>query len=139
MKLSQLVMIAGLSAATLFSTASMAKPDHDMFRFLQSEKAAKRLELTDSQQAQIAAIATLSKADLSPFKDVMKSNKDQTKAIVHAAQFDEAAFRSVMQGNQAEMLEMAVIHARYNNQVWNVLTPEQQEKLGKMRKHMQKK
>lgn len=139
MKLSQIFLIAGLSAATLFSTASIAKPDADMFRFLQSEKAAKRLALTPNQQAQIAAIATLSNADLSPFKEALKSKKGELKAIVHAAQFDEAAFRSLMQGNQTEMLEMAVIRARYTNQVWSVLTPEQQEKLDKMRKHKHKK
>ena len=139
MKLSQLVLIAGLGTAALFSSASFAKPDHNLYRFLQSERAAAKLELTSSQQEQIAAIHTLSKAELDPLKEAMKGNRTAIKSIVQAEQFDEGAFRSAMQGNQSEMLEIAVIKARYNNQLWNVLTTEQQEKLSKMAKRKHKK
>ena len=139
MKLSQFVLIAALGASALFSSASFAKPDHNLSRFLQSERAAKKLDLSQAQQDQIAALQTLSKAELAPFKEAMKDNRTAVKAIVQAEQFDEAAFRSAMQGNQSEQLEIAVIRARYNNQVWNVLSTEQQEKLSKMVKRKHKK
>ena len=76
---------------------------------------------------------------MDPLKEAMKGNRTAIKSIVQAEQFDEGAFRSAMQGNQSEMLEIAVIKARYNNQLWNVLTTEQQEKLSKMAKRKHKK
>ena len=67
--LSKLVLICGLTAATLSTGSVFAKGDgykqgHSEARFLLSERAADKLALTQEQQTQLKAIFTAQKAQI---------------------------------------------------------------------------
>lgn len=84
--LSKLVLICGLTAATLSAGSALAKGDghkqgHSQARFLLSERAADKLALTEDQQTQLKAIFETQKTQLQALRG---ANKEARKAIREA-------------------------------------------------------
>ncbi len=139
MKLTNLIFIAGISVVSLLSTDLLARPGMSSYHMLLSDRAVEKLNLTEQQQAQIKSVFEQQKQALTQFKADRQQAHQNLKAIIQAPSFDEVAFRELTTQNQEVKIETSVIKARGKNQIWNLLTEEQQTKLNKMISHRNKK
>ncbi|PLX80818.1 MAG: hypothetical protein C0615_00430 [Desulfuromonas sp.] len=93
------------------------------------------LDLTEAQQKQIDAIHEQERATFEADREQRREIHEQMRALIESDNFDEAAIRNLAT-KEAEMeIEQRVSRAKVRNQVFNILTPEQQElskKLGPM-------
>lgn len=89
---------------------------------------ARHLDLTNEQKSEIKTIFKTAKTNANVNKQAMKNFKKEVKALVHADTFDEQAFINLHTANQVQIQNMALAKAKVKHQVFNVLTPEQQEK-----------
>jgi protein CpxP len=94
------------------------------------------LDLTDAQKEQIKTIREAAATAAQPKHEALKPLQEQTRMLIEAPAFDEAAFRSLATQMSAIQVELQVIHARAENGTYNVLTAEQKAKLAELRKTM---
>ena len=128
------VMVAGLSSQV------MAHGDRDhgpMHRMLA------KLELTDAQQTSIdALISDFQAANPRPDRDAMQEKRAAMKAeklaLITAADFDEAAVRAKLNEFQQQMQDRMVAKLRLKHDIYQQLTPEQQETFQAMMEKMDK-
>jgi Spy/CpxP family protein refolding chaperone len=86
------------------------------------------LNLTDAQQAQMKAIMQKEHASMKPIFQQLHETRTQLRQYEEGA-FDEAKVRALA-GQQAQaMVEMTVAHTRIHNEMFQVLTPDQQAKM----------
>ena len=143
--LSKLVLICGLTAATLSAGSAFAKGDghkqgHSQARFLLSERAADKLALTYEQQTQLKAIFTAQKTQVNALrggnkearKAMREAQKEKREVLLSAPTFDENAAKELLAVRQIKGEQMGLIKLNTQHQIWQVLNTEQREKLGKM-------
>jgi protein CpxP len=148
--LSKLVLICGLTAATLSAGSALAKGDghtqgHSQARFLLSERAADKLALTEDQQTQLKAIFETQKTQLQALrgankearKAIREAYKEKKEVLLSASTFDENAAKELLGERQVKAEQMGLIKLKTQHQIWQVLNAEQREQLEKMqqRKH----
>ena len=99
----------------------------------------KALSLSDQQQAQIKAIKQANKTENEALKGSMKAFKMAEKSLIQAKVFDEQAYLALRNHYQQTFAQIALSKAKTKHAVFNVLTPEQQEKWMKIMKKRKKK
>ncbi len=90
------------------------------------------LDLTEEQKAQLEALMTQQWQDRQPLREKMHASRDALRELEAADTFNEADFlaKSI---KQAELkTEMMVERAEMKQQIYALLTPEQQEKADKL-------
>lgn len=101
------------------------------------EEFARLLNLTEAQKTQIKTIREQAEAAAKPYHDQLEPLHEQEAKLTHAATFDEAAVRALAVKVAQLETELHVIHARAENAIFNLLTPEQKVKLEELHKMME--
>lgn len=101
------------------------------------ERLAQLLGLTDAQKTQIRAIREQAETAAKPLHEQLEPLHEQRKTLTHAAAFDAAAVRALLTKLSALEVELEFIHARTENAIYNVYTPEQKAKLAELHKVME--
>jgi Spy/CpxP family protein refolding chaperone len=100
---------------------------------------ARRLELTDTQRAQVKQIIAKEKPAFQPLMLQMAQNHQQMRQLVMAGAFDEAKVRELASQQTQTMTELTVQRARVASEMLQVLTAEQKTKLtGIINEHEQR-
>jgi len=84
------------------------------------------LDLDDAQLTQIESITTAARDQVEPLATQLADARDAWRDANPLGTFDEAAFRQHFESQSDLHVELAVIVHRAMNDVWNVLTPDQQ-------------
>ena len=151
--LSKLVLICGLTTATLGAGSVLAKggmhdrQGHSSARFLLSERGAEKLDLTQDQQTKLKAIFEAQKTQMKALrgddKEARKAMREAHKAkmdvLLSAATFDENAAKELLSERQSKGEEFALIKLKTQYQVMQLLNAEQKEKFAKIQKRKSKK
>ena len=95
------------------------------------------LELTDAQREQIRAIAKTNEAAFREIGDRLRTAHEGVNALVTADTVDEAAIRARSGEVAAVEADAAVMRAKVYQEVFSVLTAEQQAKAKELRAQMQ--
>ncbi len=90
---------------------------------------ADKLDLSDAQLAEIEAIVDARKPELEALHDQASAAREAFRDAHQIGDFDEAEFRAHFSSQAQLHVEMRLIGAEMTSQVWNVLTPEQQQEL----------
>jgi protein CpxP len=93
------------------------------------------LDLTDAQKEQIKSINEQARTSSAPFREQLKPFRDQMRALVESGNFNESNARAIAAQQSQIEAELAVIRARTEAAVYNVLTPEQKTKLAELRQN----
>lgn len=97
------------------------------------------MDLSDTQKAQIKAMMEKKHADKKASKAAYWENKKAIKALTQAETLDEAALEQLVDKSLVMKKQHAMERARFHHEMFNLLTPEQQQKLEqKMAKHKEK-
>ena len=102
------------------------------------------LNLSDAQQTQMKAIMQKEHASLKPLMQQMRQSDQQLHQYEEGA-FDEAKVRTIAAQQAQTHVELTVAQTRIHNELFQVLTPDQQAKMkefetnreARMQKHMQ--
>ena len=105
---------------------------------------ARYLNLTDAQQEQMKAIKQKEHASLKPLMLQMRQSSQALKQYEEGT-FDEAKVRTIAAQQAQTHIELTVARARIHNEMFQLLTPDQQTKMkefearraARMQKHMQ--
>ncbi|MCL2886711.1 MAG: Spy/CpxP family protein refolding chaperone, partial [Betaproteobacteria bacterium] len=93
----------------------------------------KRLNLSEAQRDQVFTIMnTQAPTQRDNMKAVQKAQSD-LRDLTTAANFDEATAKQLAGAAGAAMGEMALSRAKTTRQIYDVLTPEQRQKLAEMK------
>ena len=90
---------------------------------------ARKLDLTDAQQAQVKEIMAKEKPTFQPLMLQMAQNHQQMRQLVMANGFDEAKVRELASQQTQTITELTVQGARVESELFQVLTPDQKTKL----------
>lgn len=142
----KILTVAGLALALTLGGTAMAGGDrghhgdghHGMGHHMMKRMFSK-LDLTEQQQEEVKSIMSAFKEQMKDKKDGHMAFRDQLKGLIQAETFDEAAVRTLIESKQAERVSAGIAKARMKNQIWNVLTEQQQAKLEEMMGNMQQK
>lgn len=96
------------------------------------------LDLTEQQTQQIKQIFTQQKNTNAQSRETLKSYRQQEAALIRSSDFASDQWQAAHDAQQDARLSMALAHAEARHQVWNLLTPEQQQKLQQMTEKMRK-
>jgi protein CpxP len=140
----KIVMTTSLCSALVLSSLSFAGNDHsnhqsngDKSHYQKSErkleKLARKLGLSESQQADIKVLKSKEKVETQALKPAIKAFREQVKTLMSAEVFDEEAFRQLHASNQDVFASQALIKAKSKFAMKSVLTQEQLEKFNKMK------
>ncbi|UJF22449.1 Spy/CpxP family protein refolding chaperone [Shewanella sp. OMA3-2] len=88
------------------------------------------LELTDEQKVQVKAIFGKYKANRPerPTKEQRATHKAEMLALITTAGFDEAKATEMAEAKQQLQLQKMLTHLKMQNEIYQLLTPEQQQK-----------
>jgi Spy/CpxP family protein refolding chaperone len=128
-------------------TADSAPPMHHNHEFGMGHMMgfpAKYLDLSDAQRAQMKAIMEKEHPTMKPLMQQLRQTHEQLKQYEQGT-YDEAKVRALATQESQTMVELAVQKTRIHNELYQMLTPEQQTKLkefeanreARMQKHMQ--
>jgi Spy/CpxP family protein refolding chaperone len=90
---------------------------------------ARKLDLTDAQQAQVKGIMAKEKPTIRPLMLQMAQSHQQLRQLVMNGPFDEAKVRELASQQAQNTTELTVQRARIASELIQVLTPEQKTKL----------
>ena len=93
----------------------------------------KKLDLTQDQQDQVKVIMNQHQSEKQVLPENTKNAKKALREAIHADTFNEQAIRTASKTLSANMEEMAVFRGKIFAEIRPILTPEQIEKLSKMR------
>ncbi len=97
------------------------------------EKMGAILDLTEEQKNQFATLLNQQWQEKQQLRDEMRASRDEMREAQSAANFNETDFRAKA-AKQAELkTEMMVARAKTKQQIYALLTPEQQEKADTLR------
>jgi periplasmic protein CpxP/Spy len=88
----------------------------------------RQLDLTDAQREQVKAIFDSHKDEFQAIGERMKTARQAQQAAIETQPLDEAAIRAKSTDLAAVAADAAVLRAKVHAAVFQVLTPEQQEK-----------
>ena len=128
--------IAILSAPVLAHTQTAGQPtDGGRSRMHRGMRAGglaglplRALELTDAQREQVRGIMTARQADFRALADRLRTARQAEQAAVTRVPVDENEVRARVSDLSMVQADFAVLRARVHEQVFQVLTPEQQAK-----------
>ncbi|WP_394202472.1 Spy/CpxP family protein refolding chaperone [Shewanella waksmanii] len=89
------------------------------------------LDLTDEQREQVKTIVKQTREEMKALgasKEERQTHKDEMLALITADGFDESQAANLIATKQAKRQQAGVIMLKAQNQVYQLLTPEQQEK-----------
>ncbi|MGB2604089.1 MAG: Spy/CpxP family protein refolding chaperone [Candidatus Sulfotelmatobacter sp.] len=89
---------------------------------------AKQLEITDAQKTQIKAVLQKEHATMKPLMQQVHQMDEQLKQYVEGA-YDEAKVQAVVAQQAQTLVQVKVQETRIHNELYQMLTPEQQGKL----------
>lgn len=98
-------------------------------RFLR--RLARVLDLTDEQKDQIQAILEEAQVENEPLREQMQANREAIREATQGGAFfeNEAQVIALAEAQGALHAQMIVSHQRVKATIFQILTPEQQEKL----------
>lgn len=88
------------------------------------------LDLTDAQKSEVETLMKAHKSsmkDQRPADEARKAHRQQMLELITAADFDEKKVKQALASKQAARQQHAVNKMKLQNQVYQLLTPEQQE------------
>ena len=91
------------------------------------------LDLSDAQKEQIRNIRQSHRDEVRAITERTRSARRGIDQASHGASVDEAAIRSQSTALAAAITDGAILRAKVNTQIFNVLTAEQQQKLNELR------
>ena len=102
-------------------------------------KMLRKLDLTDAQKVQVKAIFDKYQANRPerPTKEQRAEHRTEMLALITTAGFDEAKATEMAEAQQQKHLQKMLTHLKMQNEIYQLLTPEQQQtfqdkfKLGK--------
>ena len=97
------------------------------------------LELTDAQREQVRGIVSARQADFRAVGDRLRAAHQAQRQAVTRVPVDENEIRARVSEASAVEADFAVLRARVHEQVYQVLTPEQQAKAKTLQAERQKK
>lgn len=113
--------------------------DHHLLDFY-----AKMLDITDAQKTQMKATLQKEHSTIKPLMQQMHQLDEQLKTYVEGT-FDETKVQSLVSAQSQTLVQLKVQEARIHNELYQMLTPDQQAKLKefeanreqRMQQHMQ--
>ncbi len=96
------------------------------------------LDLTDAQREQVRGIMTARQADFKAIRDRLKAAHEARHQAVTRVPVDENEIRARVSEASAVEADFAILRARIHEQVYQVLTPEQQAKAKSLAAERQK-
>lgn len=96
-------------------------------------KAFIRLNLTDQQKQEIAAILKAYQDDILTAVDAVVVARENLVETIHGTVYDESAVRKASQGVASAEEELAVLHAKVVSELKGVLTDEQLSKIEQLK------
>ena len=96
------------------------------------------LELTDAQREQVHGIMTARKADFKALGERLRTANEAQRLAVTRVPVDENEIRARVSEASAVEADFAILRARIHEQVYQVLTPEQQAKAKALQAEHQK-
>ncbi|MFB2640053.1 MULTISPECIES: Spy/CpxP family protein refolding chaperone [Shewanella] len=137
-------LFAILASSAVFATTVSAEPsqgcDHPRSEFHKHgdrmghdgmHRMFEGLDLTDAQKADIKKLFAEQRAarsDDRPTKEERLAHRAEMHALITAANFDEAQAKALMSAQQEKRQTQAIERMKMQNQIYNLLTPEQQAK-----------
>jgi protein CpxP len=139
------VMLGGAIAKS--QTADAAAPMHGHEFGMEGHRMgffAKYLNLTDDQRAQMKAVMHKEHSTMKPLMQQVHQMDQQLKQYVEGT-YDEAKVQALVAQQAQTMVQLKVQETRIHNELYQLLTPEQQAKMkeveanheARMQKHMQ--
>jgi protein CpxP len=98
----------------------------------------RQLDLTDAQREQVRGIVTARSAEMKTIHEKLRTARTAEHAAVTRVPVDENEVRARVTETAAIQADLAVIRARMHEQVYQVLTPEQQQKAKTLQSERQK-
>ena len=98
-----------------------------------------KLELSEQQQTQVEEIVSAMEQSRESFKEQRKALKSAERDLVRAEVFDEQAWQDLYAQYSEGFATMAMQTSFSRHQIWNLLTPEQQDKVEHMQLHQRQK
>jgi protein CpxP len=92
-----------------------------------------QLELTDAQREQVRTVMQRHQEDMRTLGQRLREAHVAQRAAVESVPVNEALVRSTSQALATAQTDMALLQARIHNDVWGVLTPDQQAKAKELR------
>jgi Spy/CpxP family protein refolding chaperone len=99
--------------------------------------ALRQLELTDTQREQVRGVMQAHQAEFKELGDRMRTAREALDAAISADTIDESAIRGRSAEWAAVEADGAVLRARVRQEVFGLLTPEQQAKAKELKAQMQ--
>lgn len=133
-------LFAVLASTAVLTTSVYAEPthgsEHRHGEYQKGERGNmhgmfKGLELTDAQKADIKKLFAEQKAargDERPSKEERQAKRQAMQDMITAVNFDEASAKAMIAEQQAQREVRALAYMKMQNQIYNLLTPEQQVK-----------
>lgn len=96
-------------------------------------KMLRKLDLTDAQKADVKLIVEKYKAQAGerPTKEMRAAHKAEMLSLVTSANFDESAAQAMIEQKQQQHQQKSLQMLKMQNEIYQLLTPEQQEKFAK--------
>jgi len=95
-----------------------------------------RLDLTAEQESQILELSQAYRADREAHRKEGKSIREQMQALRESDSFDETELRSALEKAQPHHIEGIVMHAKYRNELNQILTDEQKTQIDSFKSRM---
>ena len=92
-----------------------------------------QLGLTDAQRTQVRDVMERYREQMREAGTRLREAHEAQRAAVETVPVNEGLIRSTAQALANAQTDMALLRARIHNDVWSLLTPEQQEKAKKLR------
>src|SRR5271165_6427876 len=89
---------------------------------------AKYLDLSDAQRAQMKAVMQKEHSNLAPLMQQLQQMQQQLK-VYEEGTYDEAKVQTVVAQQAQALVQMKVQETRIHNELFQLLTPEQQAKM----------
>jgi protein CpxP len=105
---------------------------------LKLEKLSKRLDLSEEQQSQVAALIDQAKAQRELDKEDRQANRNTLKSIIQAPEFDESAWTTFYDNTSEGHVERALAKTKLRFDLLSVLNVEQKQKFKAMMKKKMK-
>ncbi len=132
MALALAVMLAPAALAQPSGRSMGPGPGHGPGRGPNLERMTRHLDLTDQQRDQIRQILDNRRDGAAQLDTELRDARDRLHAAIHADVFDETGIRDASAAVALLEADRAVDMARTLQEVRQVLTPEQREKMGEM-------
>lgn len=135
----KIVLLPLLAFTFLLSFSSFAADDKKACGCSHIEKMFKTLNLTTDQQAKIRAIKDSNQENMKANREQFRSIRSQLNQIATTNPIDESKLNTLITQKTSLMTSMMKNKVMIKNQIFNVLTPEQQKKYLQMMNQMETK